>query len=153
MELYRGIAPEYRDSILKEYEYWTLMLHGDQRYLGRAMLWLVREGTMQDLTEISLEEQAELFEAMKEYNETLTALFSPDKMNYAWLGNCFHEHSGHGHMHLIPRYKGPCPFVGIVFSDDRWGENYAPYVPFETTQEVWKRIRNSLRMTIPGGVQ
>jgi diadenosine tetraphosphate (Ap4A) HIT family hydrolase len=48
-------------------------------------------------------------------------------MNYAWLGNLFHEHGGHGHMHVIPRYAVVREFLGAEFKDERYGDNYVPY--------------------------
>ena len=65
-------------------------------------------------------------------------------MNYAWLGNDFHLHNGHGHLHLIPRYKTPRSFAGRNFVDDRWGHNYVPYTQEPAPIEVVDAVRDAL---------
>lgn len=145
MEKYRSIDEEYIPQIIKEYRYWTLSINADQRYLGRAYAWLVREGTMQRFSEITEEEMAELRIVMREYETVLADLWQPDFMNYAWLANLFKEHGGHGHMHLVPRYEKPRTFEGIEFVDGRWGANFSPSIPFPVAEEVLWKIRDALK--------
>lgn len=145
MTKYRSIDPEYVPQIIKEYRYWTLSIHDDQRYLGRAYAWLVREGGMQRFSGITDEEMAELRTILKEYEIALQELWQPDFMNYAWLANLFHEHGGHGHMHLIPRYKEARQFAGTEFVDGRWGKNFSPSEPFELSEDVLAQIRDALK--------
>jgi len=73
-------------------------------------------------------------------------------MNYAWLGNDFALHSGHGHMHLVPRYKETRNFSGISFEDGRWGKNYVPYTNEERPKEVAVKVRDAIRAEIPGAL-
>lgn len=145
MAKYRSIDPEYVPQIIKEYQYWTLSIHEEQRYLGRAYAWLVREGGMQRFSEISDEEMAEFRVVLKEYEAALDRLWKPDFMNYMWLANLFAEHGGHGHMHLVPRYQSARTFEGIEFVDDKWGKNCTPSTPFGASQEVVFKIRDALK--------
>ena len=146
MATYRSIDEPYIKWIVKEYEHWTLMLARDsQRYLGRAIVWLAREGGMQRFSEITDDEMAELRIVIKEYEVAVGKLWKPDFMNYCWLANLFSAHGGHGHMHLIPRYQGPRVFEGIEFTDDRWGQNYTPSTPMELSEEMYGKIRDALK--------
>lgn len=145
MVKYRSLDPQYEQWIVKEYKYWTIVLNEDQRYLGRCYIWLVREGGMQRFSQISDEENAELRIVMREYEAALQEIWDPDFMNYAWLANLFNEHSGHGHIHLIPRYKESRSFAGVDFIDGRWGKNFTPCEEFRPTQEVLLQIRDGLK--------
>lgn len=145
MGRYRSISPEYVPQIIKEYQYWTLSLNADQRYLGRAYVWLVREGGMQGFSEITDEEMSELRIVMREYERAMRELWNPDFMNYAWLANLFAEHGGHGHLHLIPRYEKPRTFEGVGFVDGRWGKNYTPNEEFKPAPDLFSKIQNVLK--------
>lgn len=112
----------YEQFVVKKYNHWTLQIEEKQRYLGQAVAWLDREGDMQRLFSLTEEEREELWEkVLPDYENIIEKLWQPDHMNYAWLGNYFHMHNGHGHMHLIPRYKTPRSFEGKEFVDERWG--------------------------------
>lgn len=142
---YRSIDIKYTTWILKEYKYWTLLLHNDQRYLGRAYAWLVRGGGMQRLSELENDEYIELKIVMKEYEQVLSNLYKPDFMNYAWLANIFVEHGGHGHLHLIPRYNEKRVFADTTFVDGRWGKNYSPSEEFKPSESVMFQIRDIVK--------
>ncbi|TSC61807.1 MAG: Uncharacterized protein Athens041674_653 [Parcubacteria group bacterium Athens0416_74] len=143
--MYRSLDESYTKWILKEYQHWTLLLHDEQRYLGRSYVWLVREGGMQRFSEISDEEAAELRGILREFESALKQLWNPDFMNYAWLANLFHEHGGHGHMHLIPRYKEARNFANTEFVDGRWGKNFSPSEPFEVEEDILVQIRDAMK--------
>lgn len=145
MEKYRSLDEPYVKWIVKEYQYWTLLLNDDQRYLGRAYVWLVREGGMQRFSQITDEEYAELRIVMREYERALKELWNPDFMNYAWLANLISEHGGHGHLHLIPRYKDPRTFANVEFIDGRWGKNFSPSEAFKPSENVLTQIRDILK--------
>lgn len=131
---------QYQPFVLKEYRYWTLLLNERQRYLGRAVLWLARPGEMQRFSALSQRELIESQHITREYEVVLNKMgWNPDHMNYAMLGNYFHEHAGHGHLHIIPRYApraSPPVFMGVTFEDDRWGKNCSPETPTNISPEV-----------------
>jgi diadenosine tetraphosphate (Ap4A) HIT family hydrolase len=118
----------YAQFDVKHYTHWTLRIEEKQRYLGQAMAWLERDGNLQRFSSLTEAERNELWNiVLPEYEKAIQELWQPDHMNYAWLGNNVDAHNGHGHLHLIPRYKMPRIFAGREFVDGRWGYNYAPY--------------------------
>lgn len=139
-------AEHYSKFIIKEYRCWTLYLHEYQNYLGRSYAWLRRDGEMQRLSKLTGDERDELFETVfPEYEEAVHTLWSPDHMNYAWLGNEIETHGGHGHMHLIPRYERAVTFCEYGFQDPRWGHNYAPYFKRNLSDDVLFKIRDVIQ--------
>ncbi len=68
-------------------------------------------------------------------------LWKPDHINYAWLGNFFQEHDGHGHMHFVPRYKEPRTFADVTFTDERWGKNYPSNEELKLPEDKLFQIR------------
>ncbi|MDP3646126.1 MAG: hypothetical protein Q8R25_03490, partial [bacterium] len=125
-----------------------LLLNESQRYLGRSYVWLKRPGEMQRLSELADNEKLELFVIMREYEMALERLWQPNHMNYAWLGNDTDIHDGHGHMHMIPRYRKLRVFAHLVYIDENWKKNYVPYEPHKPTEEVLFKIRDALRGVI-----
>jgi diadenosine tetraphosphate (Ap4A) HIT family hydrolase len=148
MGKYRSLDAPYTKWIIKEYKYWTLLLNDDQRYLGRAYVWLVREGGMQRFSEVSDDEYSELRIVMYEYEQVLKELWNPDFMNYAWLANLISEHGGHGHLHLTPRYKDTRAFASIKFTDGRWGKNFSPSEEFKPSEEILVQILHAVKEKI-----
>ena len=112
--------------------------------MGRAVAWLSREGDMQRFSGLWSGELVELQYITREYEAALDRVgWKPDHINYAMLGNFFHEHAGHGHMHIVPRYAPrptPLTFMRTVFEDDRWGKHYAPATPMEVPRDVLTAI-------------
>jgi diadenosine tetraphosphate (Ap4A) HIT family hydrolase len=131
--------------MIKEFQYWTLFLHQDQRYLGRSYIWLRRPGKMQSLFHLHPQEEFEKVRIGARFESATTELWQPDHWNYAWLGNDIDAHGGHGHMHLIPRYKERRVFAKNVFFDGRWKQNYSPYAPLAISKSVLYKIRDALR--------
>jgi diadenosine tetraphosphate (Ap4A) HIT family hydrolase len=139
------VSNEFEWLVLKKYRYWTLFLSKDQYYLGRAYAWLNRPGAMQQLEDVSEAELLELRKIMRTYRSAIGSLWIPDHMNYAWLGNEFESHQGHGHMHFIPRYKTERIFAGETFADGQWGNNYAPYPKGKVSKEILLFICGALQ--------
>lgn len=140
---------KYFQYDVKRYKYWTLRVEEKQRYLGQAVAWLEREGDMQRLSSLTKEERAELWDVvLPEYEKAIEVLWHPDHLNYSWLGNLFNLHKGHGHMHLIPRYKDSRIFAGMQFEDNRWGTIYFPYGQDPAPKEVVLAVRDALAAKI-----
>ena len=135
----------YDQFCIKKYKYLTLTLEDRQRYLGQAVAWLESPGEMQRITSLTKEERDELFDVvLPQYEAAIAKLFQPDHMNYAWLGNDFKLHKGHGHMHLVPRYAGPREFLEITFPDPRWGSHYSPYESLSQPIEIALAVRKAI---------
>ena len=142
------------------FEHWKVYLHMHQQYLGRVYAAAKRpdaSGFCRMASEdrfrsraMQPDERAELFEkVMPEIQEALCKLWQPDKFNYAELENEWE----HLHLHLIPRYKAPREFGGIVFVDSQWGKNYAPYDKnFKVPEETLLRIKNEIDRVIWDGI-
>lgn len=129
----------YSESIIKDYKYWTLYVHENQSALGRVYIWCKRENAL-DLPDANEEEQKELFIILKEVVEILAKAFSPDMLNYAFLGNVVH----HLHCHVIPRYSKPVEFFGQTFIDKAWGKNYKTDHDFVTSPELLEAVKNKI---------
>ena len=91
------------------------------------------------------EEIEEYFKIGRELKRVLSKLFKPDLFNYATLANV----AIHLHTHIIPRYKSKREFLGIIFTDEKWGQNYAPYrKDFKLSEEQLIKLRDALKREI-----
>lgn len=143
----------YEHLLLKEYKAWRLFLHPNQLYLGRTYAWLRRDGKV-GIADLSwTPELWELFHGViPQVREAYRLAFEfddrtggPDILNVTWMGND-EAHGHHGHMHFIPRFRGPRDFAGVSFSDRRFGRN--PLSSYESggpNDEVVFAIRDELR--------
>ncbi|MBP9757847.1 MAG: hypothetical protein KBD06_04565 [Candidatus Pacebacteria bacterium] len=145
---YRSIDESYIPYIIKEYRHWTLMINENQRYLGRCVLWLAREGCLQDKCDLSEDEEREFSFARKQTRDALTLLWKPDLFNYAWFGNLIDDHGGHGHEHIIPRYKYPRVFLGTEFTDLRWKQNCSPTEGYFPDHKLLHQIRGAIQVAL-----
>ncbi len=139
----------YEEWVVKKYPNWTLYLSSKQYYLGRCYAWLKRFGKMQRITDLKPNEFLELYySVLPEYEGAVGRLWRPEHMNYAWLGNEFAIHNGHGHMHLIPRYERSVHFAGREFCDDQWGKDYKPYPDLTLPKEKLILILSAIKSEI-----
>lgn len=139
-----GITMDYEQLKIKSYKYWDLYLHENQCYLGRVFV-LLKDETIEDFLAIEGETRDEFFQIGEDVKKAIGALFQPDKMNYAALSNT----SPVIHVHIVPRYKEPREFAGVVFKDERWGKNYAPYDrAFKLDKSVLFQIRDALNQRL-----
>jgi len=130
---------DYKKLLIKDYKHWEVYLH-ENHYLGRVYIWAKRKDAL-DFFEMTEEEQREYFKIGKELKKVLKRLFKPDLYNYATLANV----SPHLHTHFIPRYKDKRKVFGIIFIDERWGKNYAPYnKDFKIAEDVLMRIKEKI---------
>lgn len=127
---------------IKSYKYWDVYLHENQCYLGRTFILLKSDEGVEDFLSIQGKARDEFFLIGQKIKTALNQLFKPDKMNYAALSNT----SDKIHVHLIPRYKEKRIFNGVLFKDQRWGQNYAPYDrSFVIEEKLLFAIKNALK--------
>ncbi len=120
---------------IKRFKYWTLALHANQSYLGRAVCYL--NIYKEKIIDLKPEEYLELLEVIRAYQYALTKLWIPDWWNYTQLGNV----TSHLHFHFIPRYKKRRVFEGIEFIDKLWGKNYMPAPERSEDENLNEKIR------------
>jgi len=130
---------DYSKFLIKEYQYWSVYVHENQGYLGRCVVWCKRENAF-DLTDATKVEQKELFVILKALQKALKSCFTPDWLNYAFLGN----ETRHLHGHIIPRYAELKEFMGITFKDKLYGHNYKTDHNFVTSEELIREVKNEL---------
>lgn len=138
---------DYEKLKIKSYRHWEVYLHENQCYLGRMFI-LLKEGgheNVEDFLAIEGEVRDEFFLVGEAVKKALQVLFKPDKMNYAALSNV----SEKIHVHMVPRYKDTREFAGKLFTDTRWGKNYAPYDrSFVLEEPVLFGIRDAIQQNI-----
>jgi diadenosine tetraphosphate (Ap4A) HIT family hydrolase len=127
-------SPAYEKFVLRKYQYWTLYLSDNQSHFGRAYAWLTsRHWDLHPLFDLTPSELAELMHILREYSLAvgLVMNYVPELINCEWLGNEFHLHRGHGHMHFIPRYAKQVSFATYPHFDNRFGKRsaYAKFIP------------------------
>lgn len=133
---------DYDQLIIKSYKHWDVYLHENQCYIGRVFILLKDDEGIEDFLAIDGEVRDEFFLIGKKVKTALKTLFKPDKMNYAALSNV----SEKIHVHFIPRYKEKREFSGLIFTDFRWGKNYAPYDrSFILDESILFKIRDVLK--------
>ena len=110
----------YADYLIREYKRWFLLLHHDQRLIGRCYIWWRVRGGMQELHSLPLADWLELKSVMQTWAAASKMLFGMSKPNYEWLGNAVKSHGGHGHMHCVPRYTGTFTFLGVTGTDENF---------------------------------
>lgn len=135
---------DYSKLVLGVTKYWTIYIHENQYYLGRAYISLNRMGPV-DIFEITTQETEDLLINMNAVRQTIRRLFSPPHFNYCALANEFR----HVHLHIIPRYKDTIIFHGVEFKDANWGKNYAPYPkPHLCAEDVFYNIFSRMQVTL-----
>lgn len=133
--------PAYEDLVIWKGNLWTLYLNAEQRYLGRSYVWFTGEHLdFHQLHELMPHEWQELQLIMRAYRATVGHLWNADMVNCSWLGNEFVSHRGHGHMHLVPRYRKPPSHDGIEYPDERFGSDYKPYQKLKLEKEALEPI-------------
>lgn len=132
---------DYDQLKIKSYNHWDVYLHENQCYLGRVFVLLKDDSGVEDFLAIDGEVREEFFLIGEKVKIALKTLFKPDKMNYAALSNT----SKKIHVHFVPRYKEAREFNGVVFNDQRWGKNYAPYDSFVLEESILFKIRDALK--------
>ena len=134
---------DYSKFLIKTYKYWRVSIYENQGYLGRCIVWCLREDAL-DLTEATDDERAELFIVLKELKNALKVSFNPDWFNYAFLGNGVR----HLHAHFIPRYEKPREFMSVTFEDKRYGYNYKTDHDFIISEELLMKIKKLLQKNL-----
>ena len=101
-------------TLIKEFDYWLVLLREGQVTLGDCIIVLKREALFWgDMTET---ESKEFSSVLKWYEEKCRTTFGAIKFNYiaAMMRDNF------VHFHAFPRYNDTVKKYGIEWKDERW---------------------------------
>lgn len=88
------------ESVVEVGRLWTVAVNYNQDLLGKTMLVLNRACV--SVTDVRLDEWADLHRQIGRVTHRLNTLFAPDGYNFAFLMNQDPE----VHLHVLPRYHG-----------------------------------------------
>ena len=115
----------YPETLIKEYNHWTVQLRVDQVTLGSLILCAKADVTaFSELPDAAFSEQAGV---IRDIERVLTELTGYAKINYLMLMMI----DPNVHYHVFPRYEGERSFEGITVSDAGWPG--PPALPSATT--------------------
>ena len=104
----------FPDLLIKEYNYWYLLLRYEQPTLGSLIL-ITKHGETQ-YSEINEAAFIEFSKIVKEIEPVLKSKFKCSKINYLMLMMQDPE----VHYHIIPRYSEDLLFHDVLFKDFGW---------------------------------
>jgi diadenosine tetraphosphate (Ap4A) HIT family hydrolase len=104
----------YPATLIRDYEYWMVLLRPAQPTLGSLILAAKSEAT--SFPELTGEAFAELRRVSAEIERALGAAVGHEKINYLMLMMV----DPHVHFHVIPRYEGEREACGVVVRDAGW---------------------------------
>lgn len=135
-EFMRAFNPDV--NLVKEFEYWVVLLREGQNTLGDCLFVLKREAAT--FGEMTTSESAELSLAMRWYEEKCKLLFGAEKFNYiaAMMKDNF------VHFHAFPRYSNPIQKYNEEWIDRRW-PRVIQFEPCSHSRKILDMIRDDLR--------
>ena len=101
-------------TIIRSYQYWSVMLRPAQATLGALVL--AAHEPAEAFSQLSPESFAELHSITGQIESALTKAFQYDKINYLMLMMVDPD----VHFHVIPRYAQPRQFADREFIDAGW---------------------------------
>lgn len=105
---------KYPDTLLKEYQYWVVLLRPNQPTIGSLIL--ACKSKAESMSELSINAFHELSAVTKDIEYGLKRAFQYDKINYMALMMVDRQ----VHFHVIPRYAEDRSFEDLVFTDKGW---------------------------------
>lgn len=108
------------ESVVEVGRLWTVAVNYNQDLLGKTMLVLNRACV--SVTDVRLDEWADLHRQIGRVTYGLNTLFAPDGYNFAFLMNQDPE----VHLHVLPRYHGQRFWKGLNFEDAHLGGRIWP---------------------------
>lgn len=104
----------YPKTLLKEFEYWVVLLRPTQVTAGSMVLACKEKA--ESLSEVSPQAYQELSSVTYELEQTLKAAFNMEKVNYLALMMVDKQ----VHFHVIPRYSSVRKLGSTIFEDKNW---------------------------------
>ncbi|MFK8026584.1 MAG: HIT family protein [Gammaproteobacteria bacterium] len=121
----------FPDSVIKSYQYWSVLLRPEQVTLGSLIL--ASHSDEHAFGNLSSAALAELSTITKDIELSLTNCFSYDKINYLMLMMV----DPHVHFHVIPRYSTPRQALAMTIEDNKWPgpPDLSSQIPLNMTQK------------------
>lgn len=135
-------------NVIFETQYWRIVLHENQSYLGRAVVRLKRPcGDIACVTKDELEEWHTIVVMMQDAARSAFSMDAPnwDETSWDWailMNHAFRENPPTPlvHWHFVPRYRSPVQFAGEVFTDGQFGNNWREKPERKVSEEVARQI-------------
>lgn len=133
-----------KNNLIKEYEYWKILVSNRTRTLGNSVVILKRH--IERFSGIAKEEMQEFTQVVKDIENSLKNSFNYDKIN--WLMLMMKDK--HVHFHVIPRYKNKISFAEIEWEDGFKGDPLT-LGKIDLSQETLNKIKAELIKNFGGG--
>lgn len=127
----------YPDTVLKEYEYWTVLLRPDQVTLGTVVI--ANKSNATHLGEVPESQWSEFSKVSREVELALINTFGAEKFNYLALM----MKDPNVHFHVVPRYSKPVTFEETMFEDKDWPLK-TELNPIEVQKDVFEALKVKL---------
>lgn len=127
----------YPDTVLKEYEYWTVLLRPDQVTLGTVVI--ANKSNATHLGEVPESQWSEFSKVSREVELALINTFGAEKFNYLALM----MKDPNVHFHVVPRYSKPVTFEDTTFEDKDWPLK-TELNPIEVQKDVFEALKVKL---------
>lgn len=137
-----------KEILLWETNCWRIILHSDQKYLGRAVIVLKRDpcGSLSGLLPAEWLDLSE--NVIPPYESAIKKALGAELFNWSCLMNLAYQNTPpdpHVHWHVKPRYRHPIEIGGVAFVDEKFGHHYEPgttqLVSTELMEEISSRIQ------------
>ena len=125
---YDKFKPE--ELLIKEFNYWVVLLREKQQTLGDAVILLKEEKPSISLA--TEQEFAEFPLVVEWYEKKCKELFGAEKFNY----NCAMMKDNYVHFHAFARYSDKRTFADMEWLDVDWPRPIKNAVPVEFTEKV-----------------
>lgn len=141
------------DRTIFETQYWRVVLHENQSYLGRAVVRLNRPcGDIACVTKDELDEWHTVARMMQDAARVAFGMDVPnwDETSWDWALLMNHAYRNNPptplvHWHFIPRYRNPVKFAGEIFTDGQFGNNWRDRPERKVSDEVERQIIRAYR--------
>jgi diadenosine tetraphosphate (Ap4A) HIT family hydrolase len=129
-------------------KYWKVILADEQAYVGRLIL--VLQGECSALPELSLEEQKDFFDLIRNLENIYRKEFSATMFNYSCLMNHAYRDGKrpHVHWHFRPRYERPVDIDGFIVKDPNFGNHYLPESLQDLEDKTPQHVREYISATL-----
>lgn len=136
MEFMKKFKPD--KNIIKEFDYWVVLLREKQVTLGSTVIVLKRE--VQSLSQMTDDEMAEFPKVVEWFEKLASDLFGAEKFNYvvAMMKDNF------VHYHAFPRYSTAFTRYNIEWKDISW-PRVIEFLDVKYEDQVLEIIRQEMR--------